>query len=339
MNPFHFYRLEQEPFSNAPVSRFYFDSQQTQAALLRVQRIISEMKGLAVVIGEIGAGKTTLARKLLDSLPESEYEAALLVIIHSGVTADWLLRRIAQQLGVQDPAKEKLQLLSQLYKRLLQIAESGRKAVVLIDEAQMLQTREIMEEFRGVLNLEIPEKKLITFVFFGLPEIEQNLKLDPPLLQRVAMKYRLNPMDHDSTVEYIEHRLKLAGATRDVFEPSAMRAIYEHSKGSPRLINTIADNAIFEGALVQAPVITKEIIDRVSQDLGLDLPVPPAPKVSIETIETVERMEPSFSKELHADLFQDKKPQEITGEHHFIRKEDEEHEGEKMIDELEETST
>lgn len=329
MNPLHFYELEQEPFSNAPVSRFYFDSQQTQAALMRVHRVISEMKGLAVVIGDIGAGKTTLARKLLDSLPDTDYEAALLVIIHSGVTSDWLLRRIAQQLGVADPAKEKLQLLSQLYKRLLQIAESGKKAVVLIDEAQMLQTREIMEEFRGVLNLEIPERKLITFVFFGLPDIEKNLKLDPPLLQRVAMKYKLNPMDLNSSIEYMEHRLKLAGAKRDIFDASALEAIYEYSKGSPRLINTIADNAIFEGALVQAPIIKKEIIERVAQDLDLH-----------HISEKVEPIEPSFSKELNADLLAAVKEREITGEQYFIREaEGEDVDAEKMIDDLEETST
>ena len=109
------------------------------------------MKGLAVLVGDIGAGKTTLARRMLDSLPEDEYEAALLVIVHSGVTASWLLRRIALQLGVENPADEKLALLSQVYQRLVRIYESGKKAVVLIDEAQMLATRELMEDFYGRL--------------------------------------------------------------------------------------------------------------------------------------------------------------------------------------------
>ncbi len=169
------------------------------------------MRGLSVLVGDIGAGKTTLARRLLDALPEEEYEAALLVIIHSGVTASWLLRRIALQLGVENPAQEKLALLSQLYQRLVQIHEQGRKAVVLIDEAQMLETRELMEEFRGLLNLEVPERKLISFVFFGLPEIERNLRLDPPLAQRVAMRYRLEPLNPESTRSYVEHRIHTAG--------------------------------------------------------------------------------------------------------------------------------
>src|SRR5678815_5261629 len=117
--------LTEEPFSNAPVSRFYFESPQHQQALVRLPHAVSR-----------------------------------------------LLRRIALQLGVENPAQEKLALLSQLYQRLMQIHEQGRKAVVLIDEAQMLETRELMEEFRGLLNLEVPERKLISFVFFGLPEIE-----------------------------------------------------------------------------------------------------------------------------------------------------------------------
>ena len=164
MNHLEFYELEQEPFSNAPVARFYYGSTQHAQALTRLMHAVSGMKGLAVLVGDIGAGKTTLARRMLDSLPEEEYEAALLVIIHSGITASWLLRRIAHQLGIESPAEEKLALLSQLYQRLMRIYDEGRKAVVLIDEAQMLATREIMEEFRGLLNLEVPDQKLLSFV-------------------------------------------------------------------------------------------------------------------------------------------------------------------------------
>jgi len=277
VNYLDFYELNQEPFSNAPVSRFYFGSAQHAQALMRLTHAVSNMKGLAVLVGDIGAGKTTLARRMLDSLPEEEYEAALLVIIHSGITAGWLLRRIALQLGVESPAEEKLALLSQLYQRLVKIYEQGRKAVVLIDEAQMLASRELMEEFRGLLNLEVPERKLLSFVFFGLPEIEENLRLDPPLAQRVALKYRLESLKSEDTEAYVQHRLRLAGAPRIPFTASAVEAIHAYARGTPRLINTICDNALFEGFVARTRELDDKAIERVARDLGLGSPAAPAP--------------------------------------------------------------
>lgn len=295
MSYLEFYGLSSEPFSNAPVSRFYYNAPQHQQALTRLLYAASSMKGLAVLVGDIGAGKTTLARRLLDSLPEEEYEAALLVIIHSGITASWLLKRIALQLGVENPAQEKLALLSQLYQRLLQIYEQGRKAVVLIDEAQMLETRELMEEFRGLLNLEVPERKLISFVFFGLPEIEQNLKLDAPLAQRVAMRYRLEPFSADSTDAYVKHRLRLAGSAKSPFGAEAIQVVHRRSGGTPRVINTLCDNALFEGFLNRSAELSGGLIEQIADNLGLEsgrtaaqvaaatAPLPPAPPAPAQT--------------------------------------------------------
>ncbi len=277
MNYLQFYDLSQEPFSNAPVSRFYYSSAQHAQALMRLTHAVANMKGLAILVGDIGAGKTTLARRMLDSLPEREYEAALLVIIHSGITAGWLLKRIALQLGVESPSEDKLTLLSQLYQRLVKIYEQGKKAVILIDEAQMLGTREIMEEFRGLLNLEVPERKLLSFVFFGLPEIEDNLRLDPPLAQRVALKYRLEPLNFESTEAYIRHRLKLAGAARVPFTAQALKRIHLHTRGTPRVINTLCDNLLFEGFVARTRELDEKLVDRVARDLGFDFRPPVAP--------------------------------------------------------------
>ena len=254
MSYLDYFGLRHEPFSNAPVSRFYFDDEQrtvrrSGACFTCVER----MKGLAVLVGDVGAGKSTLARRLLDQLPGYRVrQAAPIVIMHSQIATDWLLQRMALQLGVPEPAQDRVTILAQLYKRLVQIYEEGRKAVVLIDEAQMLQSREIMEEFRGLLNLEVPERKLLSFVFFGLPELEENLKLDPPLQQRVAMRYRLETLTPSDTAAYLEYRLKQAGTEKRPFSDEAVATIHAATHGTPRAINTLADNALLE-AYFDAP--------------------------------------------------------------------------------------
>ncbi len=269
MNYLDFYKLNEEPFSSAPDIKFYYNSAQHSKALVRLMYAVDSMKGLALLIGGIGTGKTTLARRMLDSLPEEEYESALLVIIHSGITADWLFKKIALQLGITEPSENKITLLSQLYERLNELYEQHKKAVVLIDEAQMLKSKEMMEEFRGLLNLEASDRKLITFVFFGLPEIEDNLILDPPLAQRVALKYRLESFNYESTEAYVKHRLGLAGSKDEIFNAEAIEKIHAYSKGIPRMINIISSNALFEGFLVKAKLIDIKIIDDVAADLDI----------------------------------------------------------------------
>jgi general secretion pathway protein A len=272
-----YFGLTSEPFSHAPISRYYYSSRQHTDALRRLLHVAQTMKGLAILIGDIGHGKTTLARRMLDAMPENEFEAALLVIVHAGVTANWLLRRIATQLGVTDVAEDKLTILSQLYARLFEIHKSGKKAVVLIDEAQMLGTRELMEEFRGLLNLEVPDHKLISFVFFGLPEIETNLRLDPPLAQRVALRYHLKPLTPEDTAAYVAHRLRLAGAKGTLFLPEALARVHDHTHGVPRVINTLCDNVLLEMFFAKVYEANAELVDKVAHSLALherDLPPP-----------------------------------------------------------------
>jgi hypothetical protein len=139
-----------------------------------------------------------------------------------------------------------------------------------------------MEEFRGLLNLEIPDKKFISFVLFGLPEIEDALKQDEPLNQRVAMRLRLGYMNLDSTEKYIKHRLKVAGATKMLFTREAVEEIQRYSRGIPRVINNICDNALLEGMLRKASVVGRAVIEKVADELSLT----PASKEELAQIES-----------------------------------------------------
>ncbi len=263
-----FYHLREQPFSNTPDPRFFFEVPQHAEVLARIMHAVNTMKGLAVVVGDVGTGKTTLARRMLDQLDDDHYESALLVIIHSAITSEWLLRKIASQLGVEQVADDKVSILSQIYECLVELHQTGRKAVVLIDEANMLQQQEVMEELRGFLNLEVPGSKLITFILFGLPNLETTLALDPPLVQRVALKCRLSPLKPESVKAYIRHRLRVAGATRELFSEEVLSQIASESQGIPRLINTIGDNVLLEGYLLKKEKIDVQLVRDVARDLG-----------------------------------------------------------------------
>ncbi len=280
MSYLEFYGLRREPFSNVPDQLFYWSGEQHKSALSRLTFAIEQRRGFCVVTGEIGTGKTMLSRHLYDSLSEHRYYRALLVVIHSEVTAEWLLHRIAQLLGVRDPKQSKLEMLGQIYERLRVIDQEGRTVVFLIDEAQMLATRELMEEFRGLLNIEVQDRKLVNFVFFGLPEVEECLRLDEPLRQRVALRLRLRHYSEDETRAYIYHRLNIAGGKSGVFAPDALKRIAAHSGGVPRVINTICDNLLLNGFLNKTRVLTPEMVDHVAQELSLG-PSEPDPLADI----------------------------------------------------------
>lgn len=272
MDHLAYYGIKEHPFSNVVDNKFYYKGIQHSEALIKLRYAIDTKKGLAVVIGDIGTGKTTLARRLLDELDENLYEAVLLVVIHSEVSADWLLTKLAVQLGVTDAEEKqnKVELLSNIYRKLLEIGEEGRSVVIIMDEVQMLRSKEIMEEFRGLLNMEMPQGKMVNFIFVGLPELDNVLALDEPLKQRVAIRIRLKSLSEENTREYIAYRLQVAGCNKNPFTPLAIQAIFKYSHGVPRLINTICDNALLNGFLVKTPLIDEKIINSVAVDLGFE---------------------------------------------------------------------
>ena len=269
MDYLEYYKLKEQPFSIGVDNRFYYNSSQHSEALIRLRYAADTQKGLAVLVGDVGAGKTTLARRLLDELDEKFFHAALLVVIHASVTSEWLVRKITMQLGVEKPSEDKAELLSQLYRRLVELHDQNKKAVVLIDEAQMLGNKALMEEIRGILNIELDGQKLLTFILFGLQELDNNLSLDLPLKQRVAIRYELTSFTQSTTEDYIRYRLQVAGATRDLFSKAALKTVYECSNGIPRLINTVCDNALLEGFLRKKEQLEPELIREVAADLKL----------------------------------------------------------------------
>lgn len=292
-----FFGLNAEPFSNAPQTDTYYSSSQHERALHKLTYAVENAKGLALLVGQVGSGKTMLARRMLAHLPEDRFMAVLLVIVHSGFGADWLLKRIALQLGVTNPSPEKLTLVSQLYRRLLRLHEQNKTVVVLIDEAQMLAGKEIMEELRGLLNLEAPGKKLINFILCGLPELDETLGVDEPLRHRVAVRCELRPFSVEESAQYVRHRLERAGAQRTIFSAEALSVLHAWSGGVPRTLNTLCDNALFEAALSHTHLIEGELVERVARDLKLpdpsrapvevlhDTPLPPVLSVDEDLAE------------------------------------------------------
>ncbi len=265
-----FYGLTEQPFSNSPDSRFFFESEPHVEALTRIMHAAETMKGLVVMVGDIGTGKTTLARMALEKLgADDKFVESLLVMVHSEISASWLLRRLAIQIGIENPAEGKEKLIPQLYSRLIDLHDAGKKAVVIIDEANMITKKEVFEEFRGLMNLEVPGSKLITLVLVGMPELKQNIALDPPLQQRIAIQFELKRLDKDTSIRYINHRMKIAGAQKKIFSDMALENVYDYSKGTPRLINTICDNALLEGFLMKRDMIDIAVVDNVVSDLGL----------------------------------------------------------------------
>ena len=266
-----FYGLKEQPFAIAPDPKFFYESEQHLGALIRLQHSLDTSKGLTVMIGDMGLGKTFLSRKLLDKLhaEEDKYEAALLVVIHHEITAGWLLKKIALQIGVTQPAEDKSTLIAQMCKRLIQIDEEGRKAIILIDEAHMLQTQEIYEELRGLLNVETEDHKLLNIILFGPPDLDKYMALDPPLVSRIGLKFTLRPLPEKDITGYINYRMKIAGCDHEVFDADAVKSVFTYSRGVPRLINTICDNALLEGFLEKKNTINASVIEGVAGDLNL----------------------------------------------------------------------
>lgn len=267
-----FYSFKDEPFANHPDPKFYFNSPQHALAREYLMHAARGTRGLAVLLGDIGTGKTTLSRKILSELYSiGNYQVGLIVLTHSGFVSGWFFAKIANLLGLRDFGSSTTEIINRISRRLNEIYRRNEKTVIIIDEANKIKSPEILEEIRGLLNLEIADTRLISFILSGLPDLESYLASNRALHQRIAVKVKLKSMGSETIRAYINHRLSIAGATRDIFSPRAIDLICRYSDGRPRLVNITCDNALLEGYVQRKQNIDEPVIERVITNLGLKL--------------------------------------------------------------------
>jgi len=261
MYNFHF-GFSDAPFSIAPDPRYLYLSEQHREALAHLLYGIGDHGGFVVLTGEVGTGKTTVCRCLLQQLPQ---HIDVAFIVNPKLNSLELLQTICDELAVAVPDGEasSKQLIDALNAFLLATHARGRNTILIIDEAQNLDP-EVLEQLRLLTNLETNDRKLLQLILLGQPEL--NTLLAQPslrqLAQRITARYHLRPLSRDEVNRYIEHRLAIAGCRGNLFAPSAIARIFAYSQGIPRLINLLCDRALLgvyslNGSLVDAAMVRR----------------------------------------------------------------------------------
>jgi general secretion pathway protein A len=278
------YGLTAAPFQLTPDARFWFESGTHKKAMAYLGYGLAQNEGFIVVTGDIGAGKTTLVGHLMASIDPARLQA--FKIVSTQVAGDDMLRLTAQAFGLPTEGVEKAQLLGRIERYLLDTGRSGRRTLLIVDEAQNLPT-ETLEELRMLSNFQSDGQALMQIFLLGQPEFRDRLNASPSLeqmRQRVIATHHLDPMAADETLPYIEHRLKLAGWTANPqFTADAAVALHKASGGVPRKLNTLASRTLLMGSIEGAEVIDAGLIARVLKDLGDETPksvATPAPASS-----------------------------------------------------------
>ena len=265
-----FYGLKEPPFNITPNPRYLFYSAKHREALNYLLYGIRERKGFVQLTGEVGAGKTTLCRALLEQLGK-QYSTAL--ILNPVLSADQLVKAIAMEFGLQTKSMDLLETVTEINLFLLEQMEQGRESVLIIDEAQNL-TAELLEQVRLLSNLETDDRKLLQIVLMGQPELRDRLN-DPSLRQlrqRITVRYHLSPLRQSELIQYVQHRLQVSGARgAPFFTWPALWRIFSYSKGIPRLINAVCDKCLLAGFVQQTERITFGLVGRAVRELEGEL--------------------------------------------------------------------
>ena len=273
-----YFGLQERPFSITPDPRFLYPSPQHQEALGHLQYGIGENSGFALLTGEVGTGKTTVIRTLIDQLPEGINIAS---ITNPQLSADELVASICDELGVVYPANTRSlkTLIDLLNHFLVEHHKIGNHSVVIIDEAQNL-SRESLEQIRLLTNLETHQEKLLRIILVGQPELRDLLQRHDlrQLAQRITARCHLGMLTADQTRAYIGHRLAIAGANSNLFSNAAVNRVFKITGGIPRLINALCDRALLGAYSEEATTITPKIVKRASQELFTGVTPNPWPK-------------------------------------------------------------
>ncbi len=261
-----FYGFNEKPFEITPDPKFLFLSENHKEALAHLTYAVREKKGFTVITGEVGTGKTTLIQTLLSRLDGGTRTAYL---FNPKLGSADFLQYICEDLGLKGQNKSKGQNLACLHNFLMDCYSKNENVVLIIDEAQNLDPN-LLEEVRLLTNLETPKSKLLQVILMGQPELNEILNQSQfrQLKQRVSLRYHLHPLDKEEMKEYIKKRLKIAGALYvSIFTPKALEEIYKYSKGIPRLVNIVCDNALLIGYGNGQKIIGDSIIREVTQSL------------------------------------------------------------------------
>ncbi len=268
MEHLHHFQLKGEPFGNESLLRSYFESEPHQGALRRLERAVRQGKGLCVLAGETGSGKTIVVRRLLECLEEEVFEASMMVVLDGAADASWMLKRFVRQLGIEDPAPEREGVIAQIYDQLAIIREEGRQPVLIIDDAHVLAKSGALAEVCSLLKLEYEDRRLLTLVLAGPAMLDQSLNADPSLAHRIDVRVELSSFSPEAAAGYLAHRVSQVSGDPNIIDGGAQAALYELGRGYPGLMNTLADNALFEAFICGRKQMTRVDVERAHRDLG-----------------------------------------------------------------------